>query len=146
MSVLGNIANNVLTLFYEEPDVARCITFAGSFTIPDEIVGSDRHIRFDAPGVLPDSLPTVFFQTSSDTPEASFSVRLNNTPHLVVGPLPSGDPRSWHKLGQAGSLMPQGNELTFAVSQGSVTFSDVLVLYTSNQLTVRKRRVIVATQ
>jgi hypothetical protein len=146
-SVVRSLTENVLSLFYEEADVARWITFAGTFTVPDPTSGlSDRHFRFDAPGVLPESLPAVFFQTASSTPEPSFSVRLNSTPHLVATTLASGDPHSWHKLGTAGSLMPQGNELVFAVEQGTVTFSDVFVLYTSNQLTVRKRRQIVATQ
>ena len=141
-SIARNIAGNVLPLFYEEPDVARCIMFPGAFALPGET--GDRTLEFDAPGVTPGSLPAVFFQTTSDTPAASFSVRLNDPPHLVVGPLPSGEPRSWHKLGRAGSLTPQNNHLLFSVNEGDITFSDVFIVYKSNRLTVSKPIVIVA--
>ncbi len=151
MSLLQSLTNNVLALFYEEPDVARCLTFhesaGGGFTIPDPGSGvSDRHIQFDAPGVLKGSLPAVFFQTTVDSDMASFSVRLNAPEHLIIGTFENADPHSWHKLARADTLRAIGNELVFAVSEGTVTFTDVFIVYTSNQLTVRKRRTVVATQ
>jgi len=51
--------------------------------------------------------------------------------------------RSWHEIiparGRAGStLRAQNNELIFGVSgDGAVTFGDVVILYTSNELTVK---------
>jgi hypothetical protein len=149
MSVLQSISDNVLGLFYEEVQVLRCLTFPESrgVTVPDPTSGSsDRHIRFDAPGVLDRSVAVVCFQSTSDAPGASFSVRLNSTPHLIEGSIESRDPHSWQKLAVSGALMREHNELVFAVNEGSVTFSDVFILYTSNQLTVKKRRTIVATQ
>lgn len=151
MSLLQSLTNNVLGLFYEEPDVARCLAFhesvGGGFTVPDPASGvSDRHIQFDAPGVLEGSVAAVFFQTMVESDEASFSVRLNAPDHLVITTLAKGDPHSWHKLAHPNTLRAIGNELVFAVSEGKVAFSDVLIVYTSTQLTVRKRRTVVATQ
>jgi hypothetical protein len=151
VSLLQSLTNNVLALFYEEPDVTRTLFFpesvAGGFTVPDPAskIG-DRHIQFEAPGLLEGSLAAVFFQTTVRTETASFSVRLNTGEHLVLGTFASGDPHSWHKLARAGTLRSVANELVFAVSEGEVSFSDVFIVYTSNQLTVRKRRNIVATQ
>jgi hypothetical protein len=151
MSILQSVTSNVLGLFYEEAQVARCLTFAesvGGFIIPGPAPGSsDRHLQFEAPGVLEGSLPVVCFQTVSDADKASFSVRLNSGPHLVEATFENDrDPHSWMKLAQAGALMPEHNELVFAVNEGKVTFTDVFILYTSSQLTVKKRRTIVATQ
>lgn len=149
MSILQSVSNNVLGLFNEEPEVARCLVFgetALGFAVPDPASGSsDRHLQFDAPGVADGCVPIVLFQSTPDG-EASFSVRLNSTPHLVQLSVDGGGPHSWHKLAPAGSLRPTQNELVFAVSDGRVTFSDVAILYTSNQLTIRKRRPVVATE
>jgi hypothetical protein len=150
MSILQSVTSNVLGLFYEEAQVARCLTFAESLhglTVPDSAGSSDHHLQFDAPGVLEGSLPVVLFQTVADADKASFSVRLNGAPHLVEATFEDDrDPHSWHKLAPADSLMAEHNELVFAVTEGKVTFSDVVVLYTSNQLTVKKQRAVVATQ
>jgi hypothetical protein len=151
VSLLQSLTNNVLALFYEEPDVTRCLSFpesvAGGFRVPDPASGvSDRHMQFDAPGILEGSLAAVFFQTTVNTDTASFSVRLNTPEHLVIGTFENRDPHSWHKLARAGTLRATGNELVFGVSEGDVSFSDVFIVYTSNQLTVRKRRTVVATQ
>jgi hypothetical protein len=67
-------------------------------------------------------------------------VRLNATP-LTQYTFVAADPpeRSWHEIIPAGALKLQDNELTFSVSgQGTVIFGDVVILYTSNELTVRK--------
>jgi hypothetical protein len=51
--------------------------------------------------------------------------------------------RSWHEIIPArmptgSTLRPQNNELIFNVSgEGTVTFGDVVILYTSNELTVK---------
>ena len=150
MSILQSVTSNVLGLFYEEAQVARLLTFAesvGGFVVPDAAGISDRHIQFDAPGVLDGSLPVVFFQTTADADKASFSVRLNSGPHLVEATIENDrSPHSWNKLARAGSLMPEHNELVFGVNEGAVTFSDVFIVYTSSQLTVKKQRTVVATQ
>jgi hypothetical protein len=149
-SILQSVGSNVLGLFNEEAQLARCVTFAESvhgLNVPDSAGSSDHHLQFDAPGVLEGSLPLVLFQTVADADKVSFSVRLNAAPHLVQATL-EGDrsPRCWHKLAPADSLMSEHNELVFAVTDGKVTFSDVVIVYTSNQLTVRKQRTVVATQ
>lgn len=149
MSILQSVGSNVLGLFNEEAQLARLLTFAesvGGFVVPDAAGIGDRHIQFDAPGVLEGSLPVVFFQAAADGDRASFSVRLNSGPHLVEATIENREPRSWNKLARGGSLLPEHNDLVFAVSGGSVTFSDVFIVYTSNQLTVRKQRTVVATQ
>lgn len=150
MSILQSVTSNVLGLFYEEVQVARVLTFAesvGGFVVPDAAGVSDRHIQFDAPSVLEGSLPVVFFQATAGSDKASFSIRLNAGPHLVEATIENDrSPQSFNKLARADSLLPDHNELVFAVSEGSVTFSDVFILYTSNQLTVRKQRTVVATQ
>jgi hypothetical protein len=67
-------------------------------------------------------------------------VRLNST-RLTEQTLSTPGPHTWHEIVLAGALKAEANELTFAVSgEGSVTFSDVVILYTANQLTVRIHR------
>jgi hypothetical protein len=154
MPILRPLIDNVLSLFYEEANVARYIVLAesaGGFTIPDpdsDLPLSDRHILdIEAPGLLNGSRPVIFFRTTH-TGTPSMSVRLNTT-RLTLHTFADSDsaPRSWHEIILAGALKPQDNELTFAVGDdGNITFSDVLILYTSNQLTVKKPRVVVATQ
>jgi hypothetical protein len=132
--------------FIEEPEVARYVTLPGGaqgFTIPDEAGGqplSDRHFQdLHAPGLIPRSLPVLMFRTS-DGGTSRFSVRLNQTPlvqHTLTGREPS--PLTWHEVLPAGALRPESNELVFGVpSGGRVHFSDVVILYRSNKLTVRK--------
>ena len=59
-------------------------------------------------------------------------------------------PHAWHRVISVGTLKPQNNELIFAVAgsehpaDNTVRFFDVVIFYTSTQLTVRKRRDIVA--
>ena len=147
MSVLRRVGLFVDRLggFFEVPEVARYITLPGAegFTIPDEAGGfplSDRHFQdVEAPGLIDRSLPVLLFNTSNGG-TSRFSVRVNNTPvvqRTLSGTEPS--PLSWHELIPAGALRSEGNELTFAVSSGgSVHFSDVVILYRSNKLTVRR--------
>lgn len=67
-------------------------------------------------------------------------MRLKAT-HLTQYTFVAANPpeRSWHEIIPANAFKPQDNELTFSVSgQGTVIFGDVVILYTSNELTVRK--------
>ncbi len=138
-------------LFFEEPEVARYVTLAasaGGFTIPDpaaELPLSDRHFPgIDAPGLINGSLPVIFFRTAH-TGSPSFSVRLNST-RLTQHTFTDSGPHSWHEIIPAGALRPEDNELTFAVSgDGNVRFGDVVILYKSNKLTVRKPPVLAPT-
>jgi hypothetical protein len=122
MSVLGRVGSFVDRVggFFDVPEVARYVTLSPrTFTIPDESSGlpvSDRHFQdVTAPGLVPGSLPVLFFRTSNGG-RSGFSIRV-----------------------PPGALAPEGNELTFAVpAGGSVLFSDVVILYRSNQLTVKK--------
>ncbi len=149
MSILQSIASRVGKLFahigslFEETQVARYITVAGSgtgFTVPDPIAPlpiSDRHIQdIQAPGLTNGSLPVIFFRTTH-TGSPSFSVRLNST-SLTQHTFSDKGPYTWHEIIPAGALKPADNELTLAVSgDGSVRFSDIVILYISNKLTGR---------
>ena len=153
MSVVSNILaglGQVVSFFIEETQVARYLTVAESvngFTVPDPnapLPVSDRHIQdIDAPGVIGDLMTVIVFRTKH-TGSPSFSVRLNAT-RLIQQTLTTEGPHTWHEVVPAGALRETGNELTFAVGtgEGSVTFSDVVILYTSNKLTVRKPRPVV---
>lgn len=144
--------DDVFGFFFEEPEVARFVTVAESasgFKIPDPAaLSSDRHIQgIHAPGLINGSLPVIFFRTThtrspSPSLSPSFSVRLNLT-HVTQQTLSDAGPHSWHEIVPAGTLKPENNELTFAVTgDGSVTFSDVVILYKSNKLTVKRPSVV----
>ncbi|MDQ4100422.1 MAG: hypothetical protein M3121_07980 [Chloroflexota bacterium] len=114
--------------------MAEC---AGVFSVPHSGGISDRHIQdIHAPGVVPQSLPVIFFRTThSGGP--TFTVRLNSAP-LIQHTLTDVGPHSWHEILPVGALKAEGNELVFGVSgDGSVQFLDVVILYTSNELTVK---------
>jgi hypothetical protein len=131
-------------LFIEEPEVARYLAIGGTgggFQLPDPASGSsDRHIQqIHAPGLLSNRAPLIFFRTRH-TGRPRFSVRLNAT-HLTQYTFVANDPpeRSWHEIIATGALKVQDNELVFSVSgDGTVIFGDVVIMYTSNELTVRK--------
>jgi hypothetical protein len=60
-----------------------------------------------------------------------------------------GGPHSWHEIIPAGALKTQNNELHLSVptdgvisKDDSVTFSDVVILYRSNKLTVKRPSVL----
>lgn len=62
---------------------------------------------------------------------------LNNTP-LADHRFSDGGPHAWHRILPPGTLKPESNELVFAVfDTGTVTFADVVILYTSRELTVK---------
>lgn len=130
-------------LFIEEPEVARYLAIAGTgggFQLPDASGSSDRHIQqIHAPGALSGRAPLIFFRTRH-TGRPRFSVRLNAT-HLTQYTFVATDPpeRTWHEIIPTGTLKVQDNELIFSVSgDGTVIFGDVVIMYTSNELTVRK--------
>jgi hypothetical protein len=145
MSIFDTVVGGIGTVggfFFEETEVARYVTVAGSeagFTIPSPTSPeNDRHIQqIQAPGLVLGPLPVIFFRTAhTGTPQ--FQVRLNSTV-LTRQTLAAETPRTWHQIVPAGALKAQDNELTLSVTgEGVVTFSDIVILYTSNKLTVRK--------
>ena len=144
MSIIHARTGPVGGLFIEEPEVARYLAVPGTgggFQLPDPSSGiSDRHIQqIHAPGLLSGSAPVIFFRTRH-TERPRFSVRLNAT-HLTQYTYVATDPpeRTWHEIIPAGAMKTQDNELIFNVSgSGTVIFGDVVIMYTSNELTVRK--------
>jgi hypothetical protein len=143
VNTFGNVVDRIGGLF-EETQVARYVTLAGSgagFTVPDStapLPSTDHHIQdIHAPGLVNGSLPVIFFRTSH-AGSPSFSVRLNSAV-LTQHTLSDSGPHNWHEIIPAGALKSAANELTLAVTgDGSVRFSDILILYTSNKLTVRR--------
>jgi hypothetical protein len=139
--------DQVTGLLFEEPEVARYIVIpesAGGISIPDPTFPiSDRHIQgFQAPGLIPGSRPVIFFRTRhTGTPK--FSVRLNATP-LTQHSFTVSGPNSWHEIVPPGALKLYDNELTLSVQgeNATVTFSDIVILYRSNQLTVERPMVL----
>ncbi len=126
--------------FNEETRVARFVVLtesAGGFSIPPSGGINDRHfLDINAPGVVPQSLPVIFFRTTHSS-RPSFSVRLNSAP-LTQHTFTDDAPHSWHEIIPAGALKAEGNELVFAMTgEGMVRFSDVVILYTSSELTVK---------
>lgn len=152
MSILKSVFSGidaVGSLLFQETQVARYTVIpesAGGFTIPDLADPiSDRHIfGINAPGLIPGSRAVIFFRTRH-TGAPKFSVRLNTTPLTQVS-LTEGGPHSWHEIVPPGALKRQDNELILAVQAPTgagaafprVTFSDIVILYTSNQLTVER--------
>jgi hypothetical protein len=135
------------TLVFEETRVARYLALAetaGGFTIPDPANPiSDRHFHpIEFPGLI-ESASVIFYRTRH-TGRPRFSVRINQA-SLTQYAFTDSDPpeRCWHEIiparGPEGStLRVQNNELVFGVGgDGAVTFGDVVILYTSNELTVK---------
>jgi hypothetical protein len=146
MSIIRSIVTRigvVVGFFFDEPEVARYVTIAGTLggvVIPDpEFPVSDRHfLHIDAPGLINGSIPIFMFRTKH-AGRPTYSIRLNST-RLIVHTVADEDPHhTWHIFIPPGALRPQFNELVLNVSgDGSVVFSDVAILYKSNQLTVRR--------
>jgi hypothetical protein len=135
------------TFVFEQTRVARYVALAetaGGFTVPDPTSGSsDRHFQpIEFPGLI-ESASVIFYRTRH-TGRPSFSVRINEA-SLTRYTFTNDDPpeRSWHEIIPArvpngSTLRAQNNELIFGVSgDGAVTFGDVVILYTSNELTVQ---------
>lgn len=135
------------TFVLEETRVTRYVALAetaGGFTIPSPAFPlSDRHIQpIEFPGVI-ESASVIFFRTRH-IGRPTFSVRINQA-QLTRFTFTNHDPpeRAWHEIIPARvvdgpALRAQNNELVFGVSgDGAVTFGDVVILYTSNELTVK---------
>jgi hypothetical protein len=123
--------------FSEVIEVARYLTLADSgFTIPDP--STDRHLQdINVPGVT--SEPAVLFFRTKQSGSVTFSVRLNAQSVLQGVTSVSGAQHSWHEVLPAGALKETANELTFSVNgSGSVFFSDIVILYKSSHLTMKR--------
>lgn len=142
VTIVRNVFTTIGGLF-EETQVARFVTVAGSgpgFTVPDPtspLPVNDLHIQdINAPGLVAGSLPVILFRTTH-TGSPSFSVRLNST-RLTLHTFADVGPYTWHEIVPKGALKAEGNVLTLAVSgDGAVTFSDIVIFYTSNKLTAK---------
>jgi hypothetical protein len=145
-SLVARLRDAVGRLFFnEETRVARFAVLAesaGGFSIPHSGGINDRHfLDINAPGVVPQLLPVILFRTAHSG-RPSFSVRLN-TASLTQHTFTDDGPHSWHEIVPAGALKAEDNELVFAVvGEGSVRFSDVVILYMSSELTIKTPPVI----
>jgi hypothetical protein len=99
---------------------------------------NDRHFQdINAPGLVVGRVPVILYRTRN-TGRPSFQLRLNSTV-LTQFTFPDEEGRSFHEIIPAGALKVEKNELVFSVSgSGSVVFGDVVIFYTSNELTVKK--------
>jgi hypothetical protein len=127
---------------FEETQVARYHAFeetAGGFTLPDP-TSTDRHFFFSLPGAM--AFPAVIYYRTRHTGNPAFSVRINDAPLTQYTFVDEDEAeRTWHEIIPANTplgptLRPDNNELIFFARDGSVTFGDVVILYTSNQTTV----------
>lgn len=133
----------MLPLFYEEVAVARYITLEESiagFSVPQPgSITNDRHfLNLAAPGVN-DRTPVIVSFRTSHTGTPRFQALLNNLT-LFNHTFSDEGLHSWHRLVAAGTLKPEGNGLDFVVFDGTITFFDVVIVYTSKELTVKLRR------
>ena len=135
------------TLVIEQTMVTRYLALAetaGGFTVPDPALPiSDRHFQpIEFPGVV-EAAAVILYRTRH-TGKPTFTVRINDA-RLTQYTFSDGDPaeRCWHEIIPARvpgepTLRPLNNELIFGVSgNGAVTFGDVVILYTANELTVK---------
>jgi len=143
---LGSLRDNVFPLFNEVTRVSRYVVLPDSVvgvTAPGNapgVHGSEWAPRFDAPGIVPGLHAVIFFGAKSEDEAATFSVRLSRSPeHLMIHTLTDSSLHSWHQIIRPNILTATDNELIFSVSGAdSVTFSDVVILYMSDKLTISK--------
>jgi hypothetical protein len=145
MSIIQSVVNrigDVVNLFFDEPEVARYLTFDETLSgvaLPDPETGiNDRHFtHIDAPGLINGSLPVIFFTTRHEG-RPTFQIRLNST-ILIRYTFEDDGLRTWHKFIPRNALKTQTNELVLSQSgEGKVIFADMFIIYRSNELTVRK--------
>lgn len=146
MSILTTLFDRIDVLgglMIEVPRVARFVVVpesAGGLRVPadPDFPVSDRHLGgIHAPGLVPGSFAIIIYRTTH-TGSPTFSVRLNST-RLTVHALAGSGPHTWHEIVPAGALRPQDNQLTLAIGgEGAVTFSDIVILYMSKELTVKQ--------
>jgi hypothetical protein len=144
-----SLVQNVLPLFYEVTQISRYVVLpdsVGGVTVPGKVpgLGSEWAPRFDAPGVVRALHAVIFFGTKSETDAARFSVRLTRSgDHLMMHTLTDRSLHSWHQIIPPNILTELDNELLFNVYEGAIaTFSDVVILYTSDKLTIKRPRVV----
>jgi hypothetical protein len=142
------------TVVIEQTRVTRYVALAetaGGFTLPDPTL-TFPHLRsvspIEFPGVI-ESASVIFFRTRH-TGRPKFVVSINRAT-LTEHTFTDEDPpeRSWHEIIPARvpgnpqlpggpTLTAQQNALVFAISgDGAIIFGDVVILYTSNELTVK---------
>jgi len=138
------------TLVLEQTSVTRYVSLtgtAGGFRLPDPSSGSsDRHFEGIAfPGVT--AVPAVIYYRTRHTGKPRFSVRLNEA-SLTRYTFTDADPaeRCWHEIIPATlqnrpTLREQNNELIFGIGienqSDSLVIGDVVIFYTSNELTIK---------
>ncbi len=146
MAFLRSLRQNVVPLFFEVTRVSRYVVLPdseGGVTAPGDapgVIGSQWAPHFDAPGIVPGVHAVIFFSAKPETEEARFTVRLIAAgPHLVDHTFSDKSALSLQQIIRPNILTALDNELIFNVSGGgSVTFSDVVILYTSDKLTISK--------
>jgi len=144
VGVIDSLRQNIFPLFYEVTRVARYVTLADSVsgvTAPSEapfVIGSQWAPRFDAPGIVPGAHAVIFFGTEARSEGARFSVRFTRAgSHLMNYTLTDTEPHSWHQIIPPNVLTSSDNELIFNAYDGAtITFSDVVIMYTSEKLTL----------
>ena len=134
------LIDNIIALF-EVTRVARFVTVAGG-SVPDENGLSDRHIQdISLPGLVEGAAAVVMYRARASSPEATFTFRVNNRP-LTARSGDQGGPYSWHEVVPGGTLKESKNEITLGCSEGSVVFSDIVIMYQSDKTTVVQEPVV----
>lgn len=141
----AGLFDNVVDLFVERPEVARLTTVSatsGGITLSANTI-SDQHLQgIAAPGIISGSTAILFIRTTHSG-KVRFTVRFAaSNQHLISHEFSQGEvgPRSWHVFVPPNVIAAHDNELILAragASEGSITFSDVAILYRSDKLTVR---------
>ena len=143
------------TVVFEETMVARYAAVAGTefgFTLPDPTLTPPnlRAMPVESPGVI-ESASVILFRTRH-TGRPNFFISINSSARLTQYTFTDDDPpeRSWHEIIPA--RFPgdpkdpdepvlhadRPNQVLFAIfGDGTVTFGDVVILYTSNESTIK---------
>jgi hypothetical protein len=137
------------SLVLEQTSVTRYVALAdtaGGFALPDPSSGSsDRQFFIAFPGVT--AVPAVIYYRTRHTGRPRFSVRINAA-SLTQFTFTDADPpeRCWHEIIPATqvnrpTLQAQNNELIFGIGiedrSDSLVIGDVVIFYTSNELTIK---------
>jgi hypothetical protein len=147
--------SSILGVFGVDTDVARLQTVTealGAIIVPDPGTGSsDLQIEgVNVPGLVGGTIAVLFYRAVARG-NGTFHVRVqsaNGTTQPTEHTIPAfdGGALSCQEVLPAGLLTAENNSLIFAVSSdtggGSVTFSEVAILYKSNQLTVPRQPVL----
>ena len=159
MSTLGSLfakLGSVADLFFDVPEVSRHITFNRTFGgtrlphLENGIFLNDIHFQdINAPGLIVNSMPVLFF-TTAHRGLPKFTIRVNSTRVFARDFTRSDTGGSWHVFIPPGALMRENNEVVLGVSgadqdETEVIIGDMLILYKSNELTIRRPLVIAPT-